>query len=101
MYVALSEPVELTWTVSPLARVSPFTKLSVDSFGEASGSGPMNTAQVEVGFVTVTMPLTAVAVGGMQALPVTWKVRGELASSDPANPFPMRESSSRTGTIGT
>jgi hypothetical protein len=101
LYTADSVPVDDSGTVRLLARLSPVGKLRVDDGGVLVGVGVTAKKPPDSCWVTVTLPVTATALAGMPALPVTCQVRAALAVNLPERPTAMRESSTRAGVIGT
>src|SRR3989304_2463413 len=87
-------------TVTPLARVSPAGKLSVEVAGGVVGSGVSERKPARVAPVIVRLPVTATAPAGTPPRPATTNVRAVFAPKAPARPLPTRVSSRRAGAGG-
>src|SRR5919112_5951869 len=101
LYTAASLPAELSDAVKLFARVSPSGKLSVELGGVDVAFGVIVTNPAAVWPVTVTLPVTAIASAGIGPTPATWKLFGELVLKTPVTPTLLRESTTRSGVIGT
>ena len=88
---------------TPLARLSLTGKLRVEVAGSAIGSLVIARKPAADCWVTVRLPVIAVAVGGTPLVPAIVSVRGTLLANVPASPTwpgPGRVSSTRTGASG-
>src|SRR5215210_132513 len=101
LYTIETLPLELSGVVTLLARTSPSGKFSDDVEGLFVAVGVTARNPPAVWFATVRFPVTATALTGIGARPVIWTVRAVLAVNRPVRPFPLRESSNRTGATGT
>ena len=99
--VALKPPVPERATVTPLARLSPSGKLSVEVVGLLVGVGVSETKPALVCPVTVRLPVTATAFEGTPPCPVTANVRATPELKAPARPMLERVSRIRAGVSGT
>ena len=84
-------------TVTPVARLSPTGKLSVDVVGLLVGLGVSETNPGLVWSVTVRLPVTATALEGTPPCPPTANVRAVPEAKAPERPVPLRVSSRRAG----
>jgi hypothetical protein len=92
-----SLPVPSSGANTPLARLSAIGKLSVDVAGLAVGVLVTARKPPDVCWVTVRLPVMAVAVAGMPLALAIWSVRGVLLTNWPESPVPIRLSRTRFG----
>src|SRR5450830_1313277 len=97
-YVTERVPVPLRATVTALARSSLSGKLRVEEVGLFIATGPMKRKPALVCWVTVRLPVTAMALEGTPPWPLTTNVRATCELKGPDRPpVPLRVSRMRVG----